>query len=72
MIRRSAALRPRRSTSTPGSLRCPRGSRGARALEKAGIISERLTGSFRGQLDPRSSGAEDKAKNRRVDIYLNG
>jgi flagellar motor protein MotB len=43
-----------------------------RALEKAGISSERLVGGFRGQLDPRASGAEDKAKNRRVEIYLNG
>lgn len=43
-----------------------------RALEKAGITSERLTGSFRGQLDPRASGEKDKARNRRVEIYLNG
>lgn len=43
-----------------------------RALEKAGINSERLTGAFRGQLDPRASGSgkDDKARNRRVEIYL--
>jgi len=33
-----------------------------RALEKAGIESERLTGAFRGSLDPRSKDSEDKAE----------
>ena len=43
-----------------------------RALEKGGVSSDRLVGSFRGQLDPRDPGdsAEAKAKNRRVEIYL--
>jgi flagellar motor protein MotB len=42
-----------------------------RALEKAGVTSERLHGAFRGQLDPRVQGGEDKGKNRRVEIFLN-
>ncbi len=42
-----------------------------RALEKAGVTSERLHGAFRGQLDPRAQGSEDKGKNRRVEIFLN-
>jgi chemotaxis protein MotB len=42
-----------------------------RALEKAGVSAERLTGAFRGQLDPRAEGKADQAKNRRVEIYLN-
>jgi chemotaxis protein MotB len=45
-----------------------------RALEKAGVSSDRLNGAFRGQLDPRAPGKDeaDKAKNRRVEIYLGG
>jgi flagellar motor protein MotB len=45
-----------------------------RALEKAGVSSDRLNGTFRGQLDPRAPGKDeaDKAKNRRVEIYLGG
>ncbi len=42
-----------------------------RALEKAGVSSDRLNGSFRGQLDPRAAAGEDKGRNRRVEIYLN-
>ncbi len=42
-----------------------------RALEKAGVSSDRLHGAFRGQLDPRAQGSEDKSKNRRVEIFLN-
>lgn len=42
-----------------------------RALEKAGVHSDRLNGAFRGQLDPRAGAGEDKGRNRRVEIYLN-
>ncbi len=43
-----------------------------RALAKAGVGAERLTGAFRGELDPRATGnsSEDKARNRRVEINL--
>ena len=41
----------------------------ARALQVAGLDAHRIHGAFRGEYAPRP-GANDKAKNRRVEIYL--
>ncbi len=42
------------------------------ALESAGVASSRLKGQFRGMTAPRATGStpEEKARNRRVEIYL--